>query len=63
MIGEATLFTRSDEVEAAWALIDPLLRQVEAGGSPRPDPYPAGSMGPAGADALLAGDGHAWRLG
>jgi glucose-6-phosphate 1-dehydrogenase len=63
MIGEATLFTRSDEVEAAWTLIDPLIRRLDEGLAGTPEPYAAGSMGPAASDALLARDGHAWRLG
>ena len=63
MIGEATLFTRSDEVEAAWTLIDPLLRHVEGGDAPPLDEYAAGTMGPANADALIARDGHRWRMG
>ena len=61
MIGEATLFTRSDEVEAAWSLIDPLLRQLEEHPPEHIPSYPAGSMGPAEADALLAADAHRWR--
>ena len=61
MIGEMTLFLRSDEVEAAWKLIDPLLCFWEAH-PPDPMPtYPAGSWGPTAADALITGDGAAWR--
>ena len=59
MLGDATLFARRDEVEAAWGLVDPLLRAWEGGGEP--EPYPAGSWGPAGADALLAAEGRAWQ--
>jgi glucose-6-phosphate 1-dehydrogenase len=63
MIGDATLFTRTDEVEAAWSVIDPLLAYWESGaGKSTPlGTYPAGSWGPAEADALLARDGFAWR--
>jgi glucose-6-phosphate 1-dehydrogenase len=61
MIGEATLFTRSDEVEAAWKLIDPLLQQLEQRPPARLAEYPAGSMGPAEADALIAENGYRWR--
>ena len=59
MQGDATLFARCDEVEAAWALVDPILRAWEAGGEP--ESYPAGSWGPDGADRLLAAAGRAWR--
>jgi glucose-6-phosphate 1-dehydrogenase len=48
MEGDATLFAREDVVEAAWAIVDPVLG--EAAG---PSPYPAGSWGPAEADALV----------
>jgi glucose-6-phosphate 1-dehydrogenase len=59
LLGDATLFTRADEVEAAWRIVDPVLDAWAAGGEP--EPYPAGSDGPPGADALLAADGRAWR--
>jgi glucose-6-phosphate 1-dehydrogenase len=61
MIGEMTLFTRSDEVEAAWKIIDPLLKYWESQ-PPNPMPtYPAGSWGPKEADQLIAKDGARWR--
>ncbi|HEX8359344.1 MAG TPA: glucose-6-phosphate dehydrogenase [Longimicrobium sp.] len=59
MLGDATLFARRDEVEAAWTLITPILERWEAGGEP--EGYPAGSWGPAGADRLLGEDGRAWH--
>jgi glucose-6-phosphate 1-dehydrogenase len=59
MLGDATLFARNDEVEAAWALMTPILRAWEAAGEP--EEYPAGGWGPAGADDLLARAGHTWR--
>jgi glucose-6-phosphate 1-dehydrogenase len=52
--GDASLFARSDEIEMAWALIDPLTVEVA------PEPYEPGSQGPASADALLARDGRRW---
>ena len=62
MIGEMTLFTRSDEVQAAWKIIYPLLKFWEEH-SPKPMPtYPAGSWGPAEADRLLSLDGARWRV-
>jgi glucose-6-phosphate 1-dehydrogenase len=61
MIGEATLFTRSDEVEAAWRVIDPLIRYWETNRPKRLETYPAGSNGPDAAGALAARDGVTWR--
>ena len=59
MRGEATLFTRNDEVEAQWRIVDPIL-QAWAAGNDAPATYAAGSQGPAEADALLRGDDE-WR--
>jgi glucose-6-phosphate 1-dehydrogenase len=59
--GDQTLFTRRDEVEAAWKLVDPILRVIEAPDAPAPLPYAAGTWGPPEADALLTRDGHQWR--
>jgi glucose-6-phosphate 1-dehydrogenase len=60
--GDATLFIRSDEVETAWSIVDPIREAWE--GKPLKDEefYPAGTWGPAAADELLARDGFAWRL-
>jgi glucose-6-phosphate 1-dehydrogenase len=59
MRGEATLFARNDEVEAAWAICDPILGAWSQLPGPLPQ-YPAGSSGPGEADALLEGDDR-WR--
>ena len=58
--GDSTLFTRSDEVEAAWTFITPVL---EAFDSPdfEPQQYAAGTWGPQAADQLLANSGRSWR--
>ena len=61
--GDASLFTRSDAIEAAWRLIDPLLLGWETQNTPSLVVYPVGSWGPGEADHLLARDGHRWRLG
>jgi glucose-6-phosphate 1-dehydrogenase len=53
MRGDASLFARADEVEAAWERITPLLRYSAEGEAP--EPYAAGTDGPPGADELLAG--------
>jgi glucose-6-phosphate 1-dehydrogenase len=60
MRGDATLFTRNDEIEALWGIIDPILTAWhEDTTSPIPE-YPSGSQGPSEADALLD-DGRRWR--
>jgi glucose-6-phosphate 1-dehydrogenase len=61
MIGEATLFTRSDEVEAAWRMIDPLIDYWESHAPKRMPTYAAGSWGPREADELIEKDGTEWR--
>jgi glucose-6-phosphate 1-dehydrogenase len=61
LIGDATLFQRADQVEAAWALVEPVL-QGWANTAPRHFPnYAAGSEGPSAANDLLARDGRSWR--
>ena len=61
MTGDATLFKRADQVEAAWSLMEPVL-DVWSALPVRDFPnYTAGSWGPAAADRLLAVDGRAWR--
>jgi glucose-6-phosphate 1-dehydrogenase len=58
--GDATLFMRSDQVEAAWALLQPVLdawAQNPASDFPN---YRAGSWGPEAAERLVASEGHAW---
>jgi glucose-6-phosphate 1-dehydrogenase len=62
MSGDATLFARRDEVEEAWAFIDPIEEAWRAKeNQPGLFMYPAGSWGPEEADELLARDGRAWR--
>ena len=61
MIGDGTLFIRGDETEASWKLYTPVLEAWAAAGRAGMDSYPAGSWGPAHADALLAKDQHVWR--
>jgi glucose-6-phosphate 1-dehydrogenase len=60
MLGDATLFARRDEVEAAWTLVTPIAEAWEGGGEP--EPYPAGSWGPRCADELLAREGRTWAV-
>jgi glucose-6-phosphate 1-dehydrogenase len=60
MLGESTLFARRDEVETAWAWLDPLLK-VWGGDGRDPQLYAAGSWGPEDADRLIERDGRKWR--
>jgi len=59
MRGDPTLFTRNDEVEEQWRIIDPILEAWETDETPLAE-YPAGSHGPEEADTILA-PGHRWR--
>jgi len=61
MLGDATLFTRRDEVEAQWRLITPILDAWAKQEPPDFPDYPAGSDGPEAANQMLARSGHAWR--
>ncbi len=57
--GDASLFIRSDEIEQAWALCDPILRiWAETPGDVQP--YEKGTWGPAAADELIERDGRKW---
>ena len=59
MRGDATLFTRNDEVDAQWTIIDPVLQTWHAGDGDGIPTYAAGTAGPAEADALLGA--REWR--
>jgi glucose-6-phosphate 1-dehydrogenase len=62
MLGDPTLFTRSDEVEAAWRLYTPVLELIEDAPWRLPvQPYEARTWGPAASDSMLAEDGLGWR--
>ncbi|MEX2152416.1 MAG: glucose-6-phosphate dehydrogenase [Gemmatimonadaceae bacterium] len=61
MLGDATLFTRSDEVEAAWRVIDPLIKYWDEHRPAAMPTYPAGSWGPSEADLLVEMHGTRWR--
>jgi glucose-6-phosphate 1-dehydrogenase len=60
MRGDATLFTRNDEIEALWGIIDPILTAWHEDTSSPMAEYPAGSAGPEQANELLD-PGHRWR--
>ena len=60
MVGDATLFIRSDEVQQAWRIVDPYLQAwSEPGGAMHS--YPAGTWGPHMADLLVERSGDEWR--
>jgi glucose-6-phosphate 1-dehydrogenase len=61
MLGDATLFTHSDAVEAAWRVVDPIIEAWERAAPPAFPNYAAGTRGPEEADDLIARDGAAWR--
>lgn len=58
--GDAALFTRADEVEMAWNLIDPILQAWETPQAPPLAVYEPGSWGPVEADSMLSRDGRWW---
>ena len=59
LMGDATLFQRADNIDASWAVVTPALTSWAETKS-APDPYAAGSAGPAAADDLLLRSGRHW---
>jgi glucose-6-phosphate 1-dehydrogenase len=59
--GDASLFTRADEIELAWGIIDPVIEAWESDPTRRPVLYPAGTWGPPEADEFIMRDGHVWH--
>jgi glucose-6-phosphate 1-dehydrogenase len=59
LIGDPPLFPRQAEVELGWRILDPV--EDFWASYTKPEQYPAGSAGPASADAMMARDGRAWR--
>lgn len=62
LIGDATLFQRADNTEAAWDIVQPILDYWENNQDQTFPNYAAGTWGPKAADRLLARDGRFWRL-
>jgi glucose-6-phosphate 1-dehydrogenase len=60
MLGEATLFTRADETEEQWLLVDAIVAQWQRDKTSFPN-YEAGTWGPVNGDDLLHRDGRSWR--
>jgi len=61
MLGDATLFTRRDEVEAAWAFVTSIIEGWARSKPPRFPNYEAGTWGPDEADDFMERDGRRWR--
>ena len=60
LLGDARMFTRADEVEEQWSLVDAIVAFWKRDRPSFPN-YPAGAWGPAAADELLRRDGRMWR--
>ncbi len=60
--GDPSLFTRSDGIETAWQIIDPLIQSWEDQSTDDLAVYDPGSWGPEEAENLLSKDGHHWRI-
>jgi glucose-6-phosphate 1-dehydrogenase len=61
LLGDGTLFTRGDEVEASWTYIDRIEKAWRAAPAPHFPNYASGTWGPSEADRLIEGDGRVWR--
>ena len=61
MIGDATLYTRQDMVDASWQAVQPILDDWGNRKFDFPN-YAAGTWGPAASDEMLARNGHTWRV-
>jgi glucose-6-phosphate 1-dehydrogenase len=59
--GDASLFMRSDEIERAWEIMDPIIKATEHADAKQPEEYPIGSDGPNCAVKLLEQDGRKWQ--
>jgi glucose-6-phosphate 1-dehydrogenase len=58
--GDASLFTRSDEIELAWSLIDPILQGWDSEHAPVLAFYESGTWGPGKAEEFIRADGRNW---
>jgi glucose-6-phosphate 1-dehydrogenase len=62
ILGDATLFMRADQVEAAWSVVTPILEGWESAAPVDFPNYQAGTWGPEAAEALIAQDGRSWLM-
>ncbi len=60
LLGVPSLFPQDEEVELSWKILDPVIEHW-ARSRAAPEPYSAGTWGPASADAMMARDGRTWR--
>jgi glucose-6-phosphate 1-dehydrogenase len=60
MNGDASLFARSDEVECAWAIIDPIIAAWKGSAAPPLETYPLGQWGPAASNDWMRAQGREW---
>jgi glucose-6-phosphate 1-dehydrogenase len=60
MNGDASLFARSDEVECAWSIIDPILAAWQSPAAPPLETYPLGDWGPTSSDEWMRAQGRDW---
>ena len=60
IVGDATLYTRQDMVEASWGVVEPIQNVWRESPADFPN-YAAGTWGPSASDAMLARHGHVWR--
>jgi glucose-6-phosphate 1-dehydrogenase len=58
--GDASLFARADEVEAAWSICDPILTEWQASDQPTLHNYEAGGWGPVESTHWMAQQGREW---
>ena len=61
LLGDQSLFTRADEVEEAWGIVDPIVEAWAAGEAPAFPDHAAGTWGPEAATTLIERDGRRWR--
>ena len=61
--GDASLFTRNDEIELAWSIIDPVIASLDMPGAPAPYRYFPGMSGPPQGEELLQSDDRRWLPG
>lgn len=61
MKGDATLFTRNDEIEESWDLLAPIFKEWEGPNTPPVYEYEAGTWGPSAADELIGSTKDSWR--
>ncbi len=60
LLGDASLFARSDEVELAWRIIDPIIAAWRSPAAPPMNSYPVGGWGPETSTAWMHEQGREW---